>query len=90
MRHVPLYEQLDDHLEQRRITREARESEKPLLDEIKLLRKALQDLMHGYVCTLESARDRILFYGGQCDDVATMERGDLHLRKAREVLEATK
>lgn len=41
-KHVPLYAQLDDHLLQRRITKEARESERVLLDEIKILRAALQ------------------------------------------------
>lgn len=54
--------------------------------EIERLRAALRALMRGYVSTLESARDRILFYGGQCDSLDVMERGDPFLRSAREAL----
>lgn len=50
------------------------------------LETALRELDRAYVSTLETARERILFYGGQCDDVPTMERGDPHLRKARATL----
>lgn len=50
------------------------------------LERALHELLRGYVSTLETARERILFYGGQCDDVPTMERGDPHLLKARATL----
>ena len=42
MRTPTFHEQLEDYALQSRITREARESEKVLLDEIKLLRAALQ------------------------------------------------
>jgi hypothetical protein len=47
------------------------------------LEKALQELMRGYVNTLENGRDRIVMLGGQCDDVPTMEASDIHLRSAR-------
>lgn len=90
MRNESLIEKADRHSQHARIEREMRESENELLDKIAFLRAALQDLMRGYVNTLENARDRILFYGGQCDDVTTMERGDPHLRKAREALEQTR
>lgn len=58
----------------------------PVVGRVTELETALRELMRGYVSTLETARERILFYGGQCDDVPTMERGDPHLRKARATL----
>lgn len=42
MRNPSITEQFDEYALQARITREARESEKVLLDEIKILRAALQ------------------------------------------------
>jgi hypothetical protein len=48
--------------------------------------KALRRLYRGYVNSLESGRDRILFLGGDCDPVDVMERGDPHLREARAIL----
>jgi hypothetical protein len=39
-----------------------------------------------YVGMLENARERILFYGGQCDGVEEMERRDPYLKTAREAI----
>jgi hypothetical protein len=50
------------------------------------LRGALKDLIRAYVNTLEAGRDRIASLGGHCDSVEEMERGDPHLKKAREAL----
>jgi hypothetical protein len=47
------------------------------------LLKALKDLSHAYVRLLESARDRIVSLGGDCDSVAVMERGDPYLIRAK-------
>lgn len=47
---------------------------------------AFRDLMHAYVCLLESGRDRIKMLGGDCDDVPTMEANDPALIRARDVL----
>lgn len=55
-------------------------------DEIERLRGALSDLIRGYVNTLESGRDRIVFLGGQCDPVAVMEASDPYLRAASAAL----
>jgi hypothetical protein len=90
MRNESLTEQLDQHLLQRRITREARESERVLLDHIRLLRTALQDLDRAYVSMMRSGYDRIIELGGDCDPPETMERGNPYLRQAREALEETK
>lgn len=49
-------------------------------------RDALRNLISGYVNTLENGRDRIIFLGGQCDSVETMERSDPNLRAARSAL----
>jgi hypothetical protein len=54
-------------------------------DKVKL-ETALRDLIHSYVCLLESGRDRIKMLGGDCDDVPTMERNDPALIRARAVL----
>jgi len=68
-----------------------------LLDELAALRKeneglktdgdrwhrALKHLMRGYVSTLEVARDRILFLGGECDQLERMIHGDPYLIAAR-------
>lgn len=48
---------------------------------------ALRDLMRAYVGTLENARDRIIFLGGDCDSLDKMVSGDPALRAAREALE---
>ncbi|MDE3023835.1 MAG: hypothetical protein KGI54_18620, partial [Pseudomonadota bacterium] len=47
------------------------------------LREEMRDLYKGYVRTLESARDRIMDFGGNCDPVDVMEAGDPVLIKAR-------
>lgn len=52
----------------------------------KVLLDALKYLQRHYVGQLENARDRIVWLGGQCDSVETMERGDPHLRQVREVI----
>lgn len=90
MRNESLTEQLDQHLLQRRITRETRESEKILLDHIRLLRTALQDLDNAYMSQMRAGYDRIIDLGGDCDPVEVMERGNPYLRQAREALEETK
>lgn len=55
---------------------------------VKALEGALRLLITAYVATLEGGRDRILFLGGTCDDVPTMEAGDPALRHAKRVLAA--
>jgi hypothetical protein len=57
------------------------------IERIRTLEQALRDLILGYVSLLESARDRIVSLGGQCDDVYTMEMGDHNLRVAKKILE---
>lgn len=52
------------------------------------LEDALRMLITAYVATLEGGRDRILFLGGTCDDVPTMEASDPALRHAKRVLTA--
>ena len=49
---------------------------------------AYRDLYRAYVRLLESAHDRITFLGGSFDLVEVMERNDIDLRKAREVIES--
>ena len=49
-------------------------SEQPTTDR---MRQALRDLIHAYTVTLENARDRIIFLGGDCDSLETMVSGDL-------------
>lgn len=49
-------------------------------------RKDMQRLYNAYVRLLESGRDRIRDLGGECDGVDVMERNDLDLRHARDVL----
>jgi hypothetical protein len=46
----------------------------------------LKRLYSGYVNTLESGRDRIMWLGGTCDAVDIMEQGDPVLRSARELI----
>ena len=46
-----------------------------LLAELKKLRRA-------YVSLLETGRDRIIQYGGQCDSVESMEAADPNLKSA--------
>ena len=46
-----------------------------LLSELKNLRRA-------YVSLLETGRDRIIQYGGQCDSVESMEAADPNLKSA--------
>jgi hypothetical protein len=46
----------------------------------------MKDLYRAYVNLLEAGRDRIATYGGQCDSVEVMERGDPWLKKARDVI----
>lgn len=53
------------------------------------LRDALKELCRAYVNMLESARDRIVAHGGDCDLVDVMERADPRLTAARELLAAT-
>lgn len=43
-------------------------------------------LYQAYVALLESGRDRIKDLGGTCDPVDVMERGDIALRRARDVI----
>ena len=49
-------------------------------------RKDMKRLYNAYVRLLESGRDRIRDLGGECDGVDVMERNDLDLRHARDVL----
>ena len=55
-------------------------------EENKRLREALRRLISDYVSTLESAHDRIVFLGGQCDSVDKMEASDPALIRAKAVL----
>ncbi len=48
--------------------------------------KMLARLYQGYVNTLETGRDRIIFLGGSCDPVDVMEAGDPVLIAARAAL----
>ena len=50
-----------------------------LLDELKRLRRA-------YVSLLETGRDRIIQYGGQCDSVEAMEAADPYLKSSSAVI----
>ena len=50
-----------------------------LLDELKKLRRA-------YVSLLETGRDRIIQYGGQCDSVEAMEAADPYLKSSSAVI----
>lgn len=79
MREPTLIEQLDDHLLQRRITREARESEKVLLDDIAKLREALDRLADATSDTLRNHPET------QCCLVTK-----LRVEQARKVLEETR
>lgn len=47
---------------------------------------ALKYLARHYVGLMEHARNRILNFGGTCDPVDVMERGDPHLRIVREII----
>ena len=51
-----------------------------------VLRKDMKRLYNAYVRLLESGCDRIRDLGGECDGVDVMERNDLDLRHARDVL----
>jgi hypothetical protein len=59
-----------------------------LLAERDALRDELKSLIRGYGNTLDSAYDRIIFLGGQCDPVSVMIENDIHLRSARNTLAA--
>ena len=67
-----------------RLTRERDEARAALAE----ARKAMKALYRGYVNTLEHGRDAILRYGGDCDPVDVMERGDPHLREASAAIAA--
>jgi hypothetical protein len=47
---------------------------------------ALKDADRAYVNLLENARDRIVFFGGTCDPVDVMERGDPYLIQLRSLI----
>ena len=51
---------------------------------------ALRDLYRGYVRLLESGRDRIIDFGGECDSLEVMEKGDPALIHARAAIAASK
>lgn len=50
--------------------------------------KGIQRLYTHTVTILESGRDRIVFLGGSCDDVETMEKQDSVLSEIRELVAA--
>jgi len=54
----------------------------------RMLIAELKKLSRAYVRLLEAGKDRIESYGGTCDSVEQMERGDPHLNAARIAIEA--
>jgi hypothetical protein len=78
-----LKEQLRDMTERKDAVVEACSS---VAKERNELRQALKDLASAYVRLLDSARERIIALGGDCDPVEVMERGDPYLAKARAAL----
>jgi len=50
----------------------------------------LERVPHAYVSLIESARDRIMFYGGECDSVEDMERDDPFLRALKDAIARVK
>ncbi len=59
-----------------------------LREERDTLYNELSDLIRGYVNLLESGRDRIRDFGGDCDPVDAMESNDPWLRSARKAINA--
>lgn len=59
-----------------------------LREERDTLHNELSDLIRGYVNLLESGRDRILDFGGDCIPVDVMESNDPWLRSARKAIAA--
>ena len=53
-----------------------------LLQQRDELLAALKDMDRAYMNLLENGRDRILFLGGDCDDIPVMEARDPYLRHA--------
>lgn len=61
-----------------------------LLQQRDELLAALKDMDRAYMNLLENGRDRILFLGGDCDDIPVMEAGDPYLRQARAAIAKVK
>lgn len=59
-----------------------------LREERDTLHNELSDLIRGYINLLESGRDRIRDFGGDCDPVDVMESNDPWLRSARKTIAA--
>lgn len=58
-------------------------TQRPTYDEVL---NALKTLRHRYLVLLEIGRDRIRDYGGECDPLEVMERGDFSLKDADAVI----